>query len=53
MPALVDRVDAYQRRHRGVGLPLAIIYKFVDDQGSTSAVVFGSLAALYGVLGLG
>lgn len=116
MPALVDRVDAYQRRHRVVGLPLAIVYKFIDDQGnylaavvtyyafvalfpllliassvlgfvlqgnpelsnqvltsalsqfpivgtelgkpkglqgSTSAVVFGSIAALYGVLGLG
>jgi inner membrane protein YhjD len=116
VPALVDRVDDYQRRHRAVGLPIAIAYKFVDDQGnylaamvtyyafvamfpllliassvlgfvlqgnreltdtvltsalsqfpivgtelgkpeglqgSTSAVVVGSAAALYGVLGLG
>lgn len=116
MSALVDRVDDYQRRHPSVGLPLAVLYKFIDDQGSflaavvtyytfvaifpllliassvlgfvlqgdpglseqildsalsqfpivgtelgkptglrgsTSAVVFGSVAALYGVLGLG
>jgi len=116
VPALVDRVDDYQRRHWVVGVPLAVVYKFTDDQGnylaavvtyyafvalfpllliassvlgfvlqgnpelsdevltsalsqfpivgtelgkpkglqgSTSAVVFGSIAALYGVLGLG
>jgi len=116
VPALVDRVDDYQRRHRFIGFPLGVAYKFMDDQGSylaavvtyyafiamfpllliassvlgfvlqdnrelsdqvltsalsqfpivgtelgkpkglqgsTSAVVFGSLAALYGVLGLG
>jgi membrane protein len=112
----VDRVDDFQRRHRVIGFPLAVIYKFFDDQGpylaaimtyyafiaifpllliassllgfilqgdqamqermldtwlsrfpivgtqlgrpggltgSTSAVIVGSLAALYGVLGLG
>jgi membrane protein len=116
VPSLVDRFDDYQRRHRALGLPLAVTYKFFDDQGnylaavvtyyafvaifpllliassvlgfvlqgdpelsnqvltsalsqfpivgtelgkpkglqgSTSAVVFGSVAALYGVLGLG
>jgi membrane protein len=116
VPALVDRVDAFQRRHPAVGFPLGVLYKFIDDQGnylaavvtyyafvsifpilliassvlgfvlqgnaelrdevlngalsqfpivgtelgkpqglqgSTSAVVFGTIAALYGVLGLG
>ncbi|MDX6299891.1 MAG: rane protein [Nocardioidaceae bacterium] len=116
MRPLVDRVDEFQRRHAAVGFPLAVFYKFNDDQGnylaavvtyylfvsifpalliassilgfvlqgnprlenelltsalsqfpivgtqlgrpeglqgSTSAVVIGSLAALYGVLGLG
>ncbi len=116
MPSLVDRADAFQREHAVVGFPLAVLYKFTDDQGnylaavvtyyafvsifpllliassvlgfvlqgnaelrdevlngalsqfpivgtelgkprglqgSTSAVVVGSLAALYGVLGLG
>src|SRR3954451_5094395 len=116
MNPLLDRVDEFQRRHPVVGVPLAVLYKFMDDQGnylaavvtyyafvaifpllliassilgfvlqgneelknelltsalsqfpivgtqlgrpeglqgSTSAVVIGSLAALYGVLGLG
>ena len=116
MAAWVDRVDAFQQRHPVVGFPLAVVYKFFDDQGnylaaivtyyafiaifpllliassvlglllkgdaelrqavltsalsqfpivgtqigapqglqgSVSAVVIGSLAALYGVLGLG
>ncbi len=41
-------LDAYQRRHRWLGFPLAVIYKFADDQG-------GYLAALityYGFLSL-
>jgi membrane protein len=114
-PSTVD-LDRYQRRHPVVGFPLAVVYKFVDDQcaylaagltyyafvaifpllliassilgfvlqgdraleqqvlssalsqfpivgeqlgrprglhGSTSAVVIGTLAALYGALGVG
>ena len=46
--ALVEAVDGFQRRHRAVGFPLAVVYKFVDDQG-------GYLAALltyYGFLSL-
>jgi uncharacterized BrkB/YihY/UPF0761 family membrane protein len=116
VPGLVDRVDGFQRRHRWLGAPIGVVYKFFDDQGgylaavltyyafvaifpmmliassvlgfvlqgqpslqqsilssalaqfpivgdqlgrpegirgSTSAVVVGSLAALYGVVGLG
>jgi membrane protein len=112
----VQRVDAFQRRHPVVGFPIAVVYKYFDDQGpylgailtyyafvaifpmlliassvlgfvlqgnerlqdqlldsalsqfpivgtqlgrpeglegSTSAVVVGSIAALYGLLGLG
>ena len=44
----VASLDAYQRRHRWLGFPLAVIYKFADDQG-------GYLAALityYGFLSL-
>jgi membrane protein len=44
----VGRFDAYQRRHRWLGVPIAVSYKFVDDQG-------GYLAALityYGFLSL-
>jgi membrane protein len=46
--SVVERVDAYQRKHRRLGLPIAVIYKFFDDQG-------GYLAALityYGFLSI-
>ena len=45
---VVSRFDAYQRRHRWLGVPIAVVYKFIDDQG-------GYLAALityYGFLSL-
>ncbi len=32
--SMVSRADAYQRRHRWAGLPLAVLYKFADDQGT-------------------
>lgn len=47
MPFL-DRLDAYQRKHRWLGFPIAVFYKFFDDQG-------GYLAALityYGFLSI-
>jgi YihY family inner membrane protein len=39
VPNLVDRVDAWQRRHRIMGIPLAVVYKFFDDQGGYLAAV--------------
>ena len=45
---VVAGIDRYQRRHRWAGFPLAVVYKFFDDQG-------GYLAALityYGFLSL-
>ncbi|GHK04979.1 YihY/virulence factor BrkB family protein [Streptomyces sp. NPDC003753] len=36
---VVARVDAYQRRHRWAGLPLAVLYKFYDDQATYLAAV--------------
>ena len=35
----LTRGDAWQRRHPVVGLPLAILYKFFDDQGVYLAVI--------------
>jgi len=32
--SMVSRADAYQRRHRWAGLPVAVLYKFADDQGT-------------------
>jgi membrane protein len=39
VPDLVDRIDAWQRRRRVVGIPLAVLYKFFDDQGGYLAAV--------------
>ncbi len=44
--SLTERLDRFQQRHRWAGFPLAVVYKFFDDQG-------GYLAALityYGFL---
>src|SRR6202042_2460744 len=45
---MVSRADDYQRRHRWAGLPLAVIYKFLDDQGTYLAAqitYYGFVAA--------
>jgi membrane protein len=45
---MIRRVDAYQRGHRWVGLPIAVVYKFVDDQGTYLAAqitYYGFVAA--------
>lgn len=42
------RFDAFQRRHRWASLPIAVVYKFVDDQGAYLA----ALLAYYGFLSL-
>jgi YihY family inner membrane protein len=46
--AIAARVDALQRRHPRLSFPLAVIYKFVDDQGS----YLSALIAYYGFLSL-
>ena len=46
--SMVSQADAYQRRHRWVGLPVAVLYKFGDDQGSYLAAqitYYGFVAA--------
>jgi uncharacterized BrkB/YihY/UPF0761 family membrane protein len=39
VPEVVDRVDDFQRRHGSVGFPLAVVYKFFDDQGPYLAAI--------------
>ncbi|CAN5432497.1 hypothetical protein BH23ACT3_BH23ACT3_09850 [soil metagenome] len=46
--SLADRLDAFQRRHRWAGFPLAVIYKFGEDQGPYLA----ALITYYGFLAL-
>jgi membrane protein len=45
---MTDRLDAYQQRHPWLGFPLAVVYKYVDDQGGYLA----ALIAYYGFLSL-
>jgi membrane protein len=44
----VERLDRYQRKHRRAGLPIAVIYKFVDDQGTYLAAII----TYYGIVSL-
>ena len=52
MPALVDRVDDFQRRHPVVGFPLAVTYKFFDDQGNylAATVTYYAFIAIFPLL---
>ena len=44
--AVTERLDALQRRFRALGFPIAVVYKFFDDQGNYLA----ALIAYYGFL---
>lgn len=46
--SVTDRMDAFQRRHPWAGFPLAVIYKFGDDQGPYLA----ALITYYGFLSM-
>ncbi len=52
MTALVDRVDDFQRRHRVIGFPLAVTYKFFDDQGNylAATVTYYAFIAIFPLL---
>lgn len=50
--SIASRVDAYQRRHRWAGVPLAVLYKFADDQGTYLAaqITYYGFVALFPLL---
>lgn len=52
MSGLVDRVDGFQRRHRWLGKPIGVIYKFFDDQGGYLAAVltYYAFVAIFPIL---
>lgn len=52
MPGLADRIDAVQRKRRVLGFPLAVVYKFFDDQGGYLAAVLSyyALVAIFPLL---
>ncbi|WP_218010013.1 YihY/virulence factor BrkB family protein [Actinomadura kijaniata] len=49
---LVERVDGYQRRRPWVGFPLAVVYKFFDDQGGylTALITYYAFVSLFPML---
>lgn len=49
---MAGRADDYQRRHRWAGLPVAVLYKFADDQGTYLAaqVTYYGFVALFPLL---
>jgi len=50
--SMISRADAYQRQHRWAGLPLAVLYKFFDDQGSYLAaqITYYGIVSLFPLL---
>ncbi len=50
--SFVDRLDRYQRRHPVLGYPLAVIYKFFDDQGNYLAmtITYNAFVAVFPLL---
>ncbi|MEA2132341.1 MAG: rane protein [Solirubrobacteraceae bacterium] len=49
---VVKSLDAYQRRHRWLGFPLAVLYKFGDDQGAylTALITYYGFLSLFPLL---
>lgn len=52
---MVSAVDGFQRRHRVIGFPLAVIYKYFDDQGPylASALTYYAFVAIFPLMLLG
>jgi inner membrane protein YhjD len=52
MPDLVSRLDDLQRSRRAVGFPLAVVYKFFDDQGNylAAAITYYAFIAIFPLL---
>jgi YihY family inner membrane protein len=46
--SFVERIDRFQRNHPRAGLPIAVLYKYADDQGSYLA----ALIAYYGFVSI-
>ncbi|GAA2072178.1 hypothetical protein GCM10009821_07780 [Aeromicrobium halocynthiae] len=45
---VVDRIDRFQRDHPVIGFPIAVIYKYFDDQGP----YLGAIIAYYGFIAI-
>jgi hypothetical protein len=49
---ITERLDGLQRRHPVAGFPLAVVYKFLDDQGSYLAalIAYYAFVSLFALL---
>ncbi|HVD29959.1 MAG TPA: YihY/virulence factor BrkB family protein [Mycobacteriales bacterium] len=49
---VAERLDRFQRRHPAAGFPLAVIYKFVDDQGNylTAMITYYGFLSVFPLL---
>lgn len=50
--SVADRLDRFQRKHPWAGFPLAVVYKFVDDQGTylTAMITYYGFLSLFPLL---
>lgn len=49
---VAGRLDRFQRKHPGAGFPLAVVYKFIDDQGNylTAMITYYAFLSLFPLL---
>ncbi len=52
---LIDSVDQFQRRHRVLGFPIAVVYKYFDDQGPflAATLTYYAFVAIFPLMLLG
>ncbi len=52
MTPTIGPVDGFQRRHRVIGFPLAVIYKYFDDQGAylSAIMTYYAFIAIFPIL---
>lgn len=52
MKRVVDRIDRFQRRHPVIGFPLAVIYKYFDDQGAylSAIITYYAFIAIFPIM---
>jgi len=52
---VVDRLDRFQRKHPVVGFPLAVIYKYFDDQGAylSAIITYYAFIAIFPMMLMG
>jgi membrane protein len=49
---MLERLDSYQRRHRALGVPIAVLRKFIEDEstGLASQIAFWAFFSVFPLL---